>query len=635
MNADFVDFRKRLWHLRHGGRASLRQHREQAVPSLRTINGNPDDVTAKMIGRGKRKSLGFIGQTILSDKPRRADLTVAVILDDFSLSAFAFEWNQIPLERDNWRRQLATDKPDFLFVESAWAGNGGEWRYQLTGQSGVKEEFRQLIAYCHERSIPTVFWNKEDPPHYDDFLGAARLFDYVFTSDGDRLPHYLRDLDHNRVAVLQFAAQPSLHNPVRPRNGWHERDVAFGGMYFADKYPERRQQLELLLNAAQAAGKRMKYGLEIFSRHAGEGDKYRFPDAYQEYVRGSLSYDQMLSAYKAYKLFLNVNSVTSSPTMCARRIFEITASGTSVISTPSVALENMWKSGEQFIVGSGEDAEELIAAIHRNPELSDRQLHLAQRRIWSTHTYSHRVESIVSTVLPQRSQLGSPSAVSVIVSSIRPGQIENIFRTAGSFVGVDVELVLSTHGFSPDRVVLEDLREKYGVGSLVHLTQPKDRSLGACLRNCVSEASGDYVTKMDDDDFYGEFYLLDLVHSLMFTGADIVGKQAHYMYLSARDVTMLRFPDREHRFSASVMGPTITGRREVFDRVPFSDVWRGEDTAFLKSVREAGGSVYSTDRFNYAQYRGSASHTWKISDDRLLTTGDVAFFGRPQPHIYF
>lgn len=625
--------RKQLWHFRNGGWEAANKQRRNNRSQVNPYGGAPDNVTARVSGRGKHKTVSFEGMGMLPNEPRRQGLTAAVILDDFSLGAFGFEWNQIVLARDAWREQLRQNKPDLLFVESAWAGNSGQWQYQLTGESGLKEEFRHVVEECQALHIPTVFWNKEDPPHYADFLEAAKLFDYVFTSDSDRIADYCRDLGHENVGVLQFAAQPKLHNPVRPRFGWHDRDVAFAGMFFAHKYPERRQQLELLLDASASAVAGRPGGLEIFSRHGGESKNYQFPQRYQPHVVGSLPYAQMLTAYKAYKLFLNVNSVVTSPSMCARRIFEITAAGTSVVSTPSKALATVWEPNEQFVVGAREQAEEVISSILRNPELSDRQLHLAQRKIWGGHTYAHRVEQIVEAVLPRRGGDAEDRHVSVIVSSMRPHQLESIFATAGSFVGVDIELVLSTHGFDPGTSVLEHLAEKYGVKSLVHVTQPTTTSLGFSLNECVRLASGTYVTKMDDDDYYGPFYLLDLVHALMYSGADIVGKQAHYMHLAGRDATILRFPEKEHRFTTAVMGPTITGRREVFLEVPFEDLSRGEDTAFLCAARESGKSIYSSDRFNYCQYRGTAEHTWKVSDDKLLTTGDLVFFGAPHNHV--
>ena len=122
-----------------------------------------------------------------------------------------------------------------------------------------------------------------------DFLPAARLFDHVFTSDSSRIAQYTADLGHDRVAVLPFAAQPAIHNPVRPRHGRHQRDVAFAGMYFAHKYPERRAQMDLLLGGALDASARMDTGLEIFSRQLGGNAEYQFPAPLDARVVGSLT----------------------------------------------------------------------------------------------------------------------------------------------------------------------------------------------------------------------------------------------------------------------------------------------------------------------------------------------------------
>ena len=96
----------------------------------------------------------------------------------------------------------------------------------------------------------------------------------------------------------------------------------------------------------------------------------------------------------------------------------------------------------------------------------------------------------------------------------------------------------------------------------------------------VAAASGQVLTKMDDDDHYGPHYLSDQLHALAYSGADVVGKQAHYMHLETANAAILRFAAREHRFTDFVMGPTIMARREVFTDHPFLDVTVGEDTGF-------------------------------------------------------
>ncbi|WP_256212509.1 glycosyltransferase [Arthrobacter sp. yr096] len=565
--------------------------------------------------------------------PRRGDLTVGVILDDFSARAFSYEWRLLALDKDTWRQQLEEQRVDFLFIESAWNGNSGSWKYQLVGTSGPKEEFRNLLQFCRDRGVPTVFWNKEDPPHFEDFLPTAREFDVVFTSDENKVLDYRRELGHDRIAVLPFAAQPAIHNPIRPSDGRHSRDVAFAGMYFAHKYPERRDQLQLLLDGAISGTEMFKNGLEIFSRQLGGDPEYQFPAPYDEHVMGSLSYDQMLTAYKAYRVFLNVNSVVDSPSMCARRIFEITASGTPVVTTDSPALPRFFPDGEISSVGTSDQAADVIKALIRSHELNDRMVHLAQRRIWTEHTYAHRAEKVISWILPERQRPVKQAAVSALVSTIRPRQLEHIFKTFGSQRGVEAELVLLTHGFSPSPDEINRLREKYAVKQLILLEEPAASSLGTCLNRCVESSSNPVLTKMDDDDYYGPNYLADQMNALSYSNADVVGKLAHFMYIAAKNAAVLRFDHMEHRFGHMVMGPTIMAHREVFEQHPFENRSRGEDTEFLRAVTNSGGRIYSSDRYNYYQYRGGSGHTWTASDDELLASGEIQFWGNPAEHV--
>ncbi|MEC3850809.1 CgeB family protein [Paenarthrobacter ureafaciens] len=620
-----ADARKALWHLRQGGVPQLRdwyrRHRVSSGP-VRSAQGQQ-----------LRNGLSFPEYEYPATAPRREDLTVGVILDDFSAKAFAYEWNVVFLEKDSWLQQLQDQAIDFVFIESAWKGNSGSWQYQLTGPDGPKPEFLSLLRWCKENGVPTVFWNKEDPPHFEDFLPAAREFDFVFTSDENKLPAYYEALGHDRVAVLPFAAQPAIHNPVRPANGRHARDVAFAGMYFAHKYPERREQMQLLLDGAIAGSAKFKNGLEIFSRQLGGDPDYQFPDPYDAHVVGSLSYDQMLTAYKAYKVFLNVNSVVDSPSMCARRIFEITAAGTPVVTTPSPALPRFFPENEVHSVANTQQASDVIRALLRSPELNDRSVHLAQRRIWAEHTYAHRAEQVLAAALPAKARPVQPESVSALVSTIRPQQLDHVFATIASQRGVDVELVLLTHGFTPDATEIAGLQEKHGVSKLTLLEAPQSLTLGACLNLCVASAKGSVLTKMDDDDYYGPDYLRDQLNALRYSGADVVGKLAHFMYIASRNAAVYRFGHMEHRFSHMVMGPTIMAKRAVFEKHPFEEKNRGEDTAFLTAVTEGGGKIYSADRYNYYQLRGGAGHTWNASDDELLATGEVKFWGNPAEHV--
>ncbi|MEV8144209.1 glycosyltransferase [Specibacter sp. NPDC078709] len=624
-------FRKLVWHFRTGGFRQLKVWRqrdriERGILDLENARG----AEGVWSGRRSQRALQFKPAPEGRKGNNVSGVNVAVILDDFSAAAFGFEWNCVSLTPKMWQKQMEETKIDLLFVESAWSGPTRIWAGKIAGSNADHSVLKEIIDWCRMNSVPTVFWNKEDPVHYEDFIEAAKLFDQVFTTDSNRVTEYRRDLGHDRIDVLPFAAQPAIHNPIRPRYGWRSRDVAFAGMYFADKYPERREQLDILLGAASDVSDKMPTGLEIFSRQLGGDTKYQFPEPYSSKVVGSLDYAQMLTAYKAYNTFLNVNTVVDSPTMCSRRIFETVASGANIVSTPSPAIDNFFSPSEVFSIGSRAEAADLLLALHRNPALGERHLHRAQRKIWKSHTYRHRSEQVLRSVVPDLIQERKRATVSALVSTIRPHQLEHVFRTIAGQVDVEVELVLLTHGFTLAHGELALMKEKYGVSSVTILTAGREKTLGECLNDCVRAAQGDVLTKMDDDDFYAPHYLSDQLHALEYSGASVVGKHAHYMHLAEQNATILRFPEREHKWTRTVMGPTIMASNEVFSQNPFANVGSGEDSQFLQSVLDGSGTIYSSDRFNYCQQRSGVDHTWLVSDMSLIAGSDLRFFGQYQ-----
>ncbi|MFC8598269.1 glycosyltransferase [Isoptericola sp. NPDC057191] len=615
--------RTAAWHLRRGGPAQLRRY-------VRRRRAAGDRTSAA--ARPSRDGLTYDPWPLPRHGPGRP-LRVGVVLDEFSRLALGYEWEQVPLDPASWRAQL--DGLDLVFVESAWHGNGGAWRYHLTGPSAPRPAVVELLDAARERGVPTVFWNKEDPAHFEDFLPTAALFDHVYTTDVGRVGAYRERLGHDRVGVLEFAAQPAIHNPVRTHGAGPRRDVAFAGTWFAHKYPERRAQAEMLLGGALDASPRLTTGLEIFSRFRGQDDRYEFPEPYASRVVGSLDYPQMLTAYRDYKVFLNVSSVVGSPSMCPRRVFELTACGTPVVTAPGAAAGELFAPDEVFTVTTRAEAADTVRALVRSRELRDRAVHLGQRRIWREHTYGARVQRVLHDVgLADAATVPRPS-VTALVSTNRPHRLDDVLRTVGAQAEVQVQLALLTHGFEVDEADVRARAARAGVEDLVLLHTDAGVPLGTCLNRLVDAADGDVVAKMDDDDLYGPHYLSDQLYAMSYSGAEVVGKQAHYLYLQERDVTLLRLQDLQHRHSDRVMGPTIVARREVMAAVRFGELARGEDTEFLRQAVEAGVRIYSADRFNFIQVRSAmGGHTWTVADSELLAASDVICYGRADRHVF-
>ena len=336
---------------------------------------------------------------------RRTDIDVAAILDDFSRLCFQYEANLIPITPSNWRDLLRERRPAFLFVESAWRGNANAWRYMIvdtrTPERGPGEPLVELVSWCKDQGIPTVFWNKEDPPNFDVFLKTARLFDHVFTSDANCIARYVEALGHERVSALPFGAQPQIHNP-RPVPGGRPYDLAFAGTWYARKHPDRQAQADAVLRPA------LDHEFHIYDRMHGYSlaqRDYEWPPEYQSHIVGHLPYERMMSAYRQYRAFLNVNSVTDSPTMLSRRVFELLACGTPVISSDSKAIRELLGEDVVLLSASAEQTREHIDCVLKDSAFRASLAERACLAVMKEHTYSHRFEDIVRVIgLPQGSK---------------------------------------------------------------------------------------------------------------------------------------------------------------------------------------------------------------------------------------
>jgi spore maturation protein CgeB len=553
----------------------------------------------------------------------RADLTAAVILSEFSSAALRYEWRQIEPGPDDWREAVERERPDLLFVESARLGTDERWAGNGSGAPG--RALRDMIEWCRGEGIPSVFWNTEDPSTSDLFVETAKIFDHVFTTSGELVPRYRELLGHDRVEVLPFAAQPRIHNPVNVSSG-RRGEVAFAGTYFGDEYPERAEQMRTVLEPARGAG------LHVYSRMPDGDQRYQFPSEYDRHVVGSLPYERMLAAYKSYKVFLNVNSAPDSPTMCPRRVFELSASGTPILSGHSRAIEEFF-AGSVPISRTPHETQTLLAGLLANPEVRDRQAHAAMREVLARHTFGHRVDAVLDAIgkpMPR-----TEPQVSVIMATNRPALLPHAIVQVAAQRWKRLQLVLVLHGLDLDP---QEVREKVvaeGVDDVVVLTADGSLPLGECLNMAIDAADGDLIAKMDDDDIYGEHYLSDLIAAFSYTNADIVGKRACYVRLMGMNATLLRSPEAEHTYNDLVRGGTLVVRADVLRELRFDHVPRGSDTKLLRRADEAGVRIYSGDRFNYIYVRNANpnAHTWQVSDATLLKSARVVFYGPSEEHV--
>lgn len=331
-----------------------------------------------------------------------AELRVVAILDQFSERGFSPDCSLINLPREGFEPFLDQVRPHLLLVESAWRGLDGQWRNQL---SPVSSRLRYLVDCCRRRGIPTVFWNKEDPVHFEHFLAAARLFDHVLTTDADCVERYREMLGHSRVGVLPFACQPTMHNPVETVQ--RRKAACFAGSWYR-AYPERCRSFDEIVAVLQEL-----MPVVIYDRNHDRGDpSFAFPERYRPLIMGGLPYERIDEAYKSCTHAIAVNSVRTSPTMLARRIYELLACNTLVVSNPTTSLARNFAG---MVVGAqaGEDIEAVLRRFESAPVEREKTCIRGLREVLSRHTAAHRLGEICG--LTTGAALAPPAAEVLVV----------------------------------------------------------------------------------------------------------------------------------------------------------------------------------------------------------------------------
>lgn len=444
------------------------------------------------------------GMSFVTKKYRRffenlKDMKIACIMDEFTFNSYNPECQLLQVTPKNWRSEIQAFKPDLFFLESAWKGKDGLWNTQV---AHLSDELVDLLNHVRKNDIPIIFWNKEDPVHYNTFLATAKYADFVFTTDIDCIKNYKTILKHERVYLLPFAAQTKVHNPLEH----YERQdkYCFAGAYYK-RYPERIRDLETFVDAITATK-----DLDIYDRNYYNDDpNYMFPKPYKRYIVGNLKADEIDKAYKGYRYNINMNSVKQSQSMCARRVYELLASNTVTVSNYSKAVRNLF--GDLVICT--DDGKRLKDEIKKFEDAEYYRKFRLQglRKVMQEHTYQERLTYIVNKVFTNPLELVPPT-VAVFVSA---NTDEEITRAIKQFEKQQYE---SKHLF-----IVTDLLYEYSGSSAVSFT----RESHVEELEEIQKKYG-YLTCFSNVDYYGENYITDLVLALKYSDNAVVTKGTYY-----------------------------------------------------------------------------------------------------------
>ena len=248
-------------------------------------------------------------------------------------------------------------------------------------------------------------------------------------------------------------------------------------------------------------------------------------------------------------------------------------------------------------------------------------------------SFTQEIAALEALRNSRRSKIKKYPTVSVLVSTLRADDLSHLLDQLIAQTLPAFELVLGLHTIelsaSHKRQIAALNRRKI---KIIAKEFSKDKTLGMILSELAKLSSGEFIAKMDDDDYYGPEHLRDLLDAAIATKADVVGRAMNYVYLEPLQLTVRRFAPHGTQavelWSDWVCGGTIVAKREAAEAVG----WFGEgntavDRFLLSGITNNGGKIWRTFGAGYIYRRTFTFHTYVTNYSKYLNGANEQVVG--------
>ncbi len=541
-------------------------------------------------------------------KKRDSPFKILALVGDRMQECLSFDADVVALDLSIWEAQLASS-PSFVLIES------DSKVLQLEGEAS----FKRFVEACDERGVPTVFWHTDAKEHCSMYRDIAKMAGYVGAVEQESVAYYEK---HTKASVrlLEHAIQPAFHNAIRegiPKTIYSNMRFFFDG--WADLIEFRDEYAKLL----QPLG---EMGLHIFESK-WQFMKNKLPETPQfiKNIHGAIEYSERLNAIKHFDVC--IMAMPSMKSTSSLTLDALEAIGSKRVVLFRGALDLPMLSG---LIHQSNTNEDFIANSRRlveYPAYRDECAHKAWRYVHTNHTFVNRLNTLAEWVGLATRLEQFPTVASVTVTK-RPELLltnakKNYLQQA--IPRKEWIIVLNTLD-----VKVEEVEESLKDVKNVRVYQvSSDKNIGFCLNMAIGKCQSHYWAKMDDDDNYGENYLLDYMINANSGEFYLIGKRATFTYFQGEDAMYLRvsninrweFKDfLSSMESPHMCGATFCGRKGLYSSVKFSESIRSAvDSNWYQRCVASEVAILISDNYNMTIFRAAdkSKHTWRIDDEGL------------------
>jgi hypothetical protein len=272
--------------------------------------------------------------------------------------------------------------------------------------------------------------------------------------------------------------------------------------------------------------------------------------------------------------------------MFSRRIFELLACGTPVISAYARGIENLLGCDVVAFAGSEEETKKHLDRLLGNETEWARASARGIRAVFERHTYADRWQTLCQQVNPAHPST-PPRTVTVIAVVQQEMTLSRLIETLTqqTYRNFAVWLYLGKK-ISPK--VAEQLSN-----ALPDIRVKVFQDTAEAAAACTSSEIGNYLWLIQPTDFYGANFLKDCMLASTYSDADFIGKHSHFVLAKDRTKLDLTSPGYEFRYVNSLPPGSFIAKSGSLTEQGWEGLLRRQG---LQAIQRR---VLSIDPFNY------------------------------------
>jgi hypothetical protein len=547
--------------------------------------------------------------------PPAFSLNIACIITDSLFQKIRHDANVFFLTPFNFQYVLRYGKIDFLLVESCIHSATGDWHYAQLAANELNTKMHKVVKLCSTLGIPSVFWSTESAFLSKNFKKLLEKFDYIYAADLNLGFKIDKSIDY-----LPEAIQPRLHNHFSTIG-----QKKINKKYIVDG-----------LNEIKSFGHKElfdKYDLDVYDTTFFTLKKKvsNFKKIPQKSIKGHISERAFFLTVKNSSGYISFSDNSNSISRKRQLQIEAAASGTPVLRLGKLRTDDI-RAG---CIISCESFNELTNEVIRVKDslYRLRRGHTAFRYLNNYHTIAHRLQKICKNIGNSGIWEEFPLATLACATN-RSNKFEDIVSNFERQNYPNKELLIIYNGTDDIERSVRNQIQKHG--NRHFFAVPKGYALGGALNCAVEAAKSKYIFKIDDDDYYCENYILDLILAVRFLDIDVFGKpQSNFFRFEGDDFLYLRLNNRGVNYLCKstdqhitgkqiIIGNSIAAKTDFLKKQPFSNgLLNHTDSMFFYKLKDLkkGINMAICDPFNMIVERREniKSHTWVETKEKILS----------------